>query len=320
VAGLPAPDPRPWARPLAPAIAGHTDAEKGKIVEFVTSLAFEKPEDLGRLCQAADAAGFHGAALSDHLVHPKQLKTPYPYTPDGVPRWEPFTDWPDPWVAAAHLAASTERLRFYTSIFVLPMRNPFHVAKAVGTASVLSGGRMTLGVGVGWMREEFELSEQPFERRGARANEMIDVLRKLWSGGWVEHHGEFYDFDALEMSPVPRHEIPIWSGGLSEPALRRAAQRCDGWISDLHESDELGRYAERLGALRADSDRADRPFSIIASCSDVFDVDGYRRLADHGVTHVNTMPWVFYGGAAQDLQQKCDGLRRFSDEVIAAFR
>lgn len=289
-------------------------------MEFATSLAFEKPEDLGALCRAADEAGFYGASLSDHLIHPKELKTPYPYTPDGQPRWAPFTDWPDPWVTAAHLAAQTERLRFHTSIFVLPMRNPLHVAKAIGTASVLSGGRMTLGIGVGWMREEFAYSEQAFERRGARTNEMIEVLRKLWSGGWVEHHGEFYDFDALEMSPVPRQEIPIWSGGLSMPAIRRAAQHCDGWISDLHSTEEIAGYAKQLGELRADSDRADRPFSIVASVNDAFDVAGYQRLEAAGATHLNTMPWMFYGGPDQPIEGKCDGIRRFGDEIISAFR
>ena len=107
-------------------------------MKFVMSLAFEKPADLVPLCRAADRAGFTGVSLSDHVIHPRELKTPYPHTPDGKPRWEPFTDWPDPWVTIGHLAAATERLRFHTSIFVLPMRNPLHVAKAVGTASVLS--------------------------------------------------------------------------------------------------------------------------------------------------------------------------------------
>ena len=288
-------------------------------MKFVTSLAFAKPEELGALARAADEAGFAAAALSDHLIHPRKLETPYPYTPDGVPRWEPFTDWPDAWVTVAYLAGLTERLRFHTSIYVLPMRNPLHVAKAVGTASVLSGGRVALGIGVGWMRQEFELSEQKFERRGARTNEMIEVLRKLWAGGWVEHHGEFYDFDALEMSPVPSEEIPIWSGGISEPALRRAAQRCDGWISDLHSTAELADFARRLGEYRADSDRTDRPLQLIASCNDAHDLDGYRRLAELGVTHLNTMPWVFYTGSEPTLDEKCDGIRRFGDEVIARF-
>jgi probable F420-dependent oxidoreductase len=286
-------------------------------VEFVTSLAFCRPDELAPLCRAADEAGFFGASVSDHLVHPRDLKTPYPYTEDGKPRWEPFTDWPDPWVTIGHLAAHTQRLRFHTSIFVLPMRNPVHVAKAIGTAAVLSGGRVALGIGVGWMEEEFALSEQPFARRGVRTDEMIQVMRTLWQGGWVEHHGEFYDFDALEMSPVPEAEIPIWGGGISEPALRRAALRCDGWISDLHSIAELKDYAARLTVYRADSERGDRPFSLIGSCNDAYDLDGYRRLEDAGVTHLNTMPWAFYAGPEATLAEKCDGIRRFGDDIVS---
>jgi len=215
------------------------------------------------------------------------------------------------------MAAVTEHLRFVTTIFVLPMRNPFLVAKAVATASLLSCDRVALGVGVGWMREEFELLGQPFARRGARTDEMIQVLRKLWDGGWVEHHGEFFDFPRLEMSPVPPAEIPIYSGGLSKPALRRAATLCDGWISDLHGLEELRQILAELRQLRARSERADRPFSVLAACRDVFDLDGYRRLRDLGVTHLLTQPWIFYGGAQQTLGQKCAGIRRFGEEVIA---
>ena len=138
-------------------------------MKFVTSLAFTHPSELGALARAADEAGFAYVSLSDHVVHPQKLETPYPYTEDGSPRWEPFTSWPDPWVTIASLAAQTQRLRFYTSVFVLPMRDPFTVAKAVGTAAVLSEGRVSLGIGAGWMKDEFDLVERSFRNRGKRA-------------------------------------------------------------------------------------------------------------------------------------------------------
>ena len=289
-------------------------------LRFMTSLAFQPPEHLSALTRAAEGAGFEAVCLSDHVVHPREIQTPYPYTPDGRPRWEPFTDWPDPWVTAGALLAVTERIRVVTSIFVLPMRNPFLVAKAVGTAAVLSEGRVGLGIGAGWMADEVALMEQPFERRGRRMDEMIDVLRVLWRGGWVEHHGEFYDFAPLEMSPVPAEPVPIYVGGLSKPALRRAATRGDGWVSDLHSTEELRALVTTLGELRADSPRADRPFAILASCNDAVDLDGYRRVADAGVTHLQTMPWVFYGADPSSLDDKVDGIRRFGDDVIAKLR
>lgn len=210
----------------------------------------------------------------------------------------------------------TTRLRFLSAIYVLPMRNPFLAAKAIGTAAVLSGGRVRLGVGAGWMRDEFELLGQPFERRGRRMDEMLELLGKLWRGGMVEHQGEFYTCPLLEMSPVPPAPIPIWVGGLSAPALRRAATRADGWISDLHTTAELTDLVARLRALRADSPRAETPLAVAASCSDAFDLDGYRRLRDRGVSHLITMPWLFHGAAQDDLPAKLAGLERFADEML----
>jgi len=191
-------------------------------VKFVTSMAFSDPSQLGALARGAEQAGFACLTLSDHVVHPAHIETPYPYTPDGQPRWEPFTDWPDPWIAIATMAAVTERIRFFTSVYVLPMRNPFLVAKTVGTAAVMSGNRVSLGIGAGWMRDEFDLMQQPFDGRGRRMDEMLEVLQRLWSGGMVEYHGEFYDFAPLEMSPVPSAPIPIYVGGVSKPARRRS--------------------------------------------------------------------------------------------------
>ncbi len=284
-------------------------------MKFVSSLAFNSTTQYCELAHALDQAGFDAVAVSDHVVHPEKIRTPYPYTKDGNPRWEAFTDWPDPWVAIGAMAAVTERIRFITSVFVLPMRNPFLVAKAVSTAAVLSGGRVAMGVGAGWMQDEFELMQQDFRTRGRRLNEMLGVLRELWSGGMVEHHGEFYEFDRLEMSPVPPGPVPIYVGGLSEPALRRAARFGDGWISDLHSTDEIGNYVSKLRQYRAEAGQH-AEFHVLVSASDAFDLDGYRRLEDVGVTHILTMPWLFYGGATDSLDAKRNGIHRFAEDII----
>ncbi len=286
-------------------------------MEFGISVAFSDPAHLGPMARAAEQAGFSRIALSDHVVHPRQIRTPYPYTADGTPRWPPFTGWLDPWVAIASMAAVTERLRFFTSVYVLPMRSPFLVAKTVGSAAVLSGGRVELGVGAGWMEDEFELMQQPFVGRGRRMDEMIEVLRLLWTGGWVAHSGDHYAFDELEMSPVPAQPIPIFVGGFSAPALRRAAAIGDGWISDLHTTVELGELIRRVKSLRGEGPRAAEPFEILVTCSDAYDVAGYRRVADLGATHLTTMPWLFYGADPKVLQQKLDGIARFGADVIA---
>jgi alkanesulfonate monooxygenase SsuD/methylene tetrahydromethanopterin reductase-like flavin-dependent oxidoreductase (luciferase family) len=185
----------------------------------------------------------------------------------------------------------------------------------VGTAAVISGGRVALGVGMGWMEEEFALLEQPFRHRGKRADEMLEVLRALWAGGWVEHHGEHYDFDRLEMTPAPG-PVPIYVGGLSDAAFRRAA-RNDGWISDLHTTEQLAGICRRLQELRAELGREGEPFAVLASCRDAWDLDGYRRLEEAGVTHLVTQPWLFHAGDTLDLQERIDGIRRFADDVIS---
>jgi probable F420-dependent oxidoreductase len=287
-------------------------------VKFVLNAAYAPVDQLAPLARACDAAGFEAMALSDHLFHPRSLATPYPYTADGAPRWEPFTDWPDPWVTIGALAAVTERLRFVTSVFVLPLRSPVQVAKTVATASALSAGRVVLGVGVGWMREEFDALGQPFAARGRRTDEMIAVMRRLWEEeGWVEHHGEFFDFGPLEMRPAPPSPVPIWVGGLSERALRRAARLGDGWISDVHATDEMAATVARLRELRADSARADRPFSVLGAATDAYTIEGYRRLEEAGVTHAQTLPWTLYRSRGETLEERLDGIARFGDDVIA---
>lgn len=287
-------------------------------MKFAISTAFSPIDELCRLAEAADRAGYDMVAVSDHVVHPKEIKSPYPYTADGSLRWKPFTDWADAWVMIGAMAAVTTKINFTTNIFVLPMRNPFLVAKSVATASAISRGRVTMGIGVGWMEEEFDLLGQSFRRRGKRTDEMIEVLRKLWEGGWVEHRGEFYDFAPLEMSPAAPN-VPIYCGGLSKPALRRAATRCDGWVSDLHPIDEMTTIIAELKTLRADSLRADIPFTVLASSREAFGVDGHKRLADAGATHCMTFPWAHYYGESATFEQKLESIDRYAEDIMSHF-
>jgi probable F420-dependent oxidoreductase len=287
-------------------------------LKFVVSAAYCPPVQLCELARACDDAGFEAIAVSDHMLHPKEPRTPYPYTPDGKPRWEPFTPWPDPWVAISAMAAVTQRLRFLTTVYVLPMRNPLQVAKTVATAAVMSGGRVSLGIGAGWMREEFEAMGQEFESRGRRMNEMLEVIRKLFAGdGYVEHHGEFYDFEPLEMRPLPSHPVPILVGGFSKAAKRRAATLGDGWISDLHTTQEIAIHVAEIRKLRVAGERATEPFTVVAAASDAYTLDGYRRLEDVGVTHVQTLPWKIFGSAGETVEEKRAGVARFGDEIIS---
>ena len=284
-------------------------------MKFVVSAAFNDPDHLLELAVCAEECGFEAMAFPDHVVHPERIDTPYPYTADGSRRWQAFTPWVDPWVAIGACAAVTTHLRFTNNVFVLAMRNPFLAAKAIATAAVLSRGRVTLTLGVGWSNVEYTLLGQDFKTRGKRTDEMIEVLRKLWSGEMVSHAGTYYRFDPLESNPVPPARIPIWVGGISTAALRRAA-RNDGWLSDLQSRAEIAGCIDQVRRFRAEQGRDER-FDVMASASDAFTLDGYRRLAKAGVTHVLTLPWVFTHGDTRVLSDKKEGMRRFADDVIA---
>ena len=286
-------------------------------MKFVLSTSFSTVSHLTSLAPVADECGWYAMSFSDHVVHPESISTPYPYTEDGSRRWQAFTDWPDPFVTIGALAALTKKLKFTNNVFVLPMRNPFLVAKAISTAAVISDNRIIPGFGVGWSKDEFGLLQQDFHTRGKRADEMIEVMRKLWSGEWVSHDGPHYPFERLEMNPAPSAEIPIWIGGISRAAKRRAARLGDGWITDLQTSDEIIECVAEIREYRKEYGRDHLPFSVMATPSDAFEPNGYQRLEDAGVTHILTMPWPMYHGETDDLDKKIDGVRRFADDVIA---
>lgn len=288
----------------------------GQSLQFCFSGTFSRTDELVPLAKAGDEHGWSTMTVSDHLINPVETRSRYPYTKDGTRRWEMGTEWPDPWVTIGHLAAVTQRLRFLTTVFILPARMPIHVAKQVGTAAVLSDNRIELGIGMGWMEEEFDLAGTPFGKRGKRADEMLEVLRKLWTGDVVEHHGDHFDVPALEMLPAPTAPVPVIVGGVSEAALRRAA-RNDGWVSDLHTIEELAEIRKQIDVYRHEYGREEEPFAMYGSVKDAWDLDGYRRVADAGVTHLVTMPWYFYAGVDADLAGKIDGIRRFADDIIA---
>jgi probable F420-dependent oxidoreductase len=285
-------------------------------VKFVTGFVWIDPRQYVPLAKAAEDAGWDGIVLSDHLVHLEKIETPYPYAEDGQRPWQAADPYPDVWVSIGAMAAATSRIRFLQGVYVVPLRDVFSLAKAMGTAAILSGGRVSLGFGLGWMKEEFELAGQPFAGRAKRAEEMLEVMRKLWTGEMVEHHGAHYDFPRLQMSPGVEGEIPVIVGGRSKAALRRVARIGDGWIPDLLPLSEI---AAGVALVREQRRELGRPesFDVIGAPSEGFDLDHYRRMEDAGVTHIWTVPWMMYGGESSSLEVKQDALKRFGDEIIA---
>jgi probable F420-dependent oxidoreductase len=287
-------------------------------MKFWCGVSFLDPNawlDVARTCDECD---YHALMVSDHLVMPEKLESQYPYSSDGTPIWDPAAiPWLDPWVAIGAMAAVTERLTFSTNVYIAPARHPLVVAKAVATAAVLSGGRVSLGVGVGWMREEFAAAGQEFTTRGRRLDEMIEILRALWAGGFVEHHGRDYDFDAVSLTVVPPAPVPIYVGGESEPALRRAA-RNDGWIGNLYTEERARAEVARLRSLREEAGTAARDdYEVLLTVRDHSDVDVLRRLEDAGVTGILCAPWM---PTRHDADMSPDAIRArlesFAERVI----
>jgi probable F420-dependent oxidoreductase len=279
-------------------------------------------EHLLPMARAAEDAGFDTITVPDSVFYPEAVTAEYPYSGDGGRFWTGETPFVDPFISIAAMAAVTERIRFLTNVIKLPIRDPLLVAKQLSSMAVLANDRVGLGVGLSWMPEEFRYTNTDMKTRGKRADEMIDILRLVCGGGgpqWVEYHGKHYDFDRLMISPAPEQPVPISVGGLSEPGLRRAARLADGWISVQNTEAEIVSAIKDLQRYREEYGTADRPFEINALCMDAFDLDGYHRLADAGVTELQCVPWYFYGGDPNDLAVQLDSLPRFADEVIARF-
>jgi probable F420-dependent oxidoreductase len=289
-------------------------------MKFWQSLSFTETEHLVPLARIAEEVGMHGAFASDHLFYPEKIASKYPYSATGAPPFAPETPWPDPFVTCAAMLTATTTLQVSTAVYILPLRNPFEVAKSVGTLSILSGGRFSLGAGLGWMREEFAACGQEFGNRGKRFDEMCEVLRTLWKGGMVEHHGVHYDFDRLQMSPAPAATIPIWVGGASDAALRRAARVGDGWIGSGNAPDEVPAILERLHTLRKEAGRDRLPFETIVALTVPPDLDLFKRLEDGGVTSIVSWPLTYTIGPGQPLAAKRAALEKYGNEVIARAR
>lgn len=287
-------------------------------LKFSVGVAMSPLEQLPELAKTAEECGFSSIALPDSLFYMKSQAAKYPYTPDGSRFWGPETPWVDPLIAAAAMGAVTSRIRFYTNVLKLGSRNPLLLARQVGSVANMTGNRFGFGVGIGWAPEEFEWCGVPYARRGARVDEMIEVIKLVLGGGMVEYHGEFFDFDELQMSPAPSEPVPFYVGGHTDVALRRAARVGDGWTSAMMKFEDLRATIARLAELRAEYGRADTPFEIQAVCIDKFGRAGYQEQYDAGVTDAIVVPWLAEGiGFDGELEAKKDALRTFAAQYIA---
>jgi probable F420-dependent oxidoreductase len=285
-------------------------------MEFWQAISFAPVDQLVGIARAAETAGFTGLAIPDHLVTPLRVESRYPYAPDAEIFWDPAAPFPEPWALTSVLAAATTRLRFMTYVYVLPLRDPFTAAKSVSTAAVLSGGRVVLGAGAGWMEDEFRALGAGFADRGRRMDEMLVVMRKLLSGAPAEHHSAFFDFAPLQMSPAPARPVPIWIGGHSDAALRRAAGQ-DGWVGVNYDEAQIAPILARLARMRREAAAPREPYAITLAPNAPPTPELCRRLAGQGVTGIVVPTWLARGEEPSPLAHKVATLQRIGDEVIA---
>jgi probable F420-dependent oxidoreductase len=279
-----------------------------------------RPEPLREVVQKAEALGYESVWMPEHLAVPVNMTTPYPYSADGDFPGGAMVALHDPFVALSFVAACTERIKIGTAVFVLPLRNPIATAKAVASLDVLSNGRMLLGVGVGWLKEEFEAVGMSFNDRGARTREAIRMMKQLWTDDLPEFSGRFHQFPPLGFNPKPvqKPHPPVFLGGETETALKRAAALGDGWIGVQHDPVSV---AEKLRALKRLVSQAGRDFSrfeiTVGSRPGLkVDLDVVKRFAAAGVHRLV----VFAPGFVKRSRFKSDlfpSMARFADEVIA---
>jgi probable F420-dependent oxidoreductase len=304
--------------------------------------ALARPQSLARICAGSEAIGYDYCTISDHVVIPKDIEAKYPYSDTGEFPSRGRGDRHEQLTAVAFIAGKTEKLRLVTSVTVVPHRPAVLLAKMLATIDVLSQGRLTWGIGAGWMREEFEaLGLPPFSERGAVTDEYILACKELWTAGSPQFHGRYADFANIlfEPKPVQKPHPPIWVGGESGPALRRTARLGDGWYpigtNPQHRLDSMKRFAAGVERLRRMVREAGRDPKEIALAYRVTNWgkalpahadDGERRLfsgdtadiiadlrafKEFGVDHVD---FNFAGDTADTMLAD---MGRFRDDVLA---
>lgn len=276
------------------------------------------PRHYAEIAVMAEELGFDTIYVPEHLAFPVELQSTYPYSADGLPSLGPDTPCFDPFALLGFLAACTRTVRLATNVCIVPLRHPLFLLRSLNTIDRLSGGRVTLGAGVGWLEDEFRWVGKPFGDRGRRTDAAIGILRRAWAGGVVEHRDEHFDFGPLVSRPTPLRAggIPIHVGGASPAALRRAGRLGDGWLEIGSASlDEVLAKLAVVRAARADAGREHLPFEVTTKVMFASDPSALARAEEAGITRISVLPRNPAGGALTP-QAFGEWGRRFRGEVM----
>ncbi|HBX78986.1 MAG TPA: LLM class F420-dependent oxidoreductase [Acidimicrobiaceae bacterium] len=281
-------------------------------IAFANTGPFAEPRGAVEFARAAEAAGFESIWTVEHVVVPSGYESTYPYDPSGKMPGGEDSAIPDPLIWLAYVAAATSRIKLATGILILPQRNPVVLAKELATLDSMSGGRLELGIGVGWLEEEFDAIGVPFRDRGRRTDDYVAAMRSLWSEPRATHRSEFVEFADCVMRPQPAASIPVHIGGHSDAAARRAGRLGDGFFPGKGSHEELARMFEVARAAARDHGRNPEDLQFTTGGNGALGsraLDEVRALADIGTNRVIVPAFLFWNNPAESLAH-------YGEEVI----
>ena len=278
------------------------------------NIGTQSGEDVIGAAQAAEAAGVESLWTFEHVISPMEYESKYPYTPNGKMGVLPETVMVDPLIALTAVAAATKTIRLGTGVNILPQTNPLLMAKQVASLDFLSNGRMMLGVGLGWLEEEFNAMGVPFEARGRRHDDYIEAMRKVWSGDVVEHESEHLSWHGFKSHPIPVQDpLPIHIGGSKGKAFERIAKYAQGWYAPTADADQL---KQELVKMKEACDAIGRdPSEIEVSTMWVpqMEPDKVEAYAEIGVSRLIVPSAALMGMGSTMTEQ----VQQFGDEIMA---
>ncbi len=276
------------------------------------NVAQTTPEAVIGLAQKAEEIGLESVWTFEHAIVPVDYQSKYPYSTDGKMGVTPETNFIDPLIALTLVAAHTSRIRLGTGVNILPQVSPLMLAKQSASLDFVSNGRFMLGVGIGWLREEFEAMDVPFERRGARFDDYIDAMRKVWSGEVVEHDGEFVKWSGFKSHPLPVQEpFPVIIGGSKGKAFQRIARYAQGWFAPTPIPAQLAPQLEELADACKREGRDPSSIEVTTMWIPAMGLDSISKFRDLGVSRL-VVPLQGLGGG-----NPIDALDKLAEEVIS---
>lgn len=285
-------------------------------MEYWQVISWCETDHIVEVAQHAEKLGFTGLILAEHIYYPQETTSRYYYSEDGESVQNPEMEFPDPLISFAAAAAVTETLQFMTGIYVVPLRHPVELAKNLATLARLSNNRVHLGLGAGWLKEEFDQFGVDFSTRGARTDAMLSIMQDLWRGEPVSYSDQHFHIDKIQIRPVPTKPVPLIGGGHSAPALKRAVNVCDGWYGPGNTVEELENIVPKLYAMRAESPRATEPFRVIAPLLESLNDRVLSRLEDIGVHATVNYPFLYGCGPGASLDEKKRYMDNFAEQFL----